>query len=372
MTFDGVLTVFLAAGGVLYAAASLTLWVGVLRRRGRAEDPAREDLPFVSVIVPARNEIANIENCLRSLADQEYPCQRFEVIAIDDRSEDGTGDAIARLVPLLPITLRLLRIDRTPPNWSPKKHAIVTAIRQSTGDVVLTTDADCRPETGWIGEMVRSLGRGDVVAGYSPYDHRATLPGRLLALETLSQAFLAMSGIGLGWPITCAGRSFGYRKHVFDAVGGFGKASRMLSGDDHLFLQRAVGQGFVATYCDAPNARVWTAPPESWSEFVQQRIRMYSGVGKLTLSVAAVGLCVYGLLAALLVGMLLGVPVAWMAFAGKSLLDGASIALAARRLRERSLLRVYPVAAFLYLPYFLAFAALGTFWKYQWKGMTGR
>jgi poly-beta-1,6-N-acetyl-D-glucosamine synthase len=373
MISDTIPLILLVVGGAVYCFASLILWVGVLRKGDDAKDrSASEDFPTVSVIVPARNEVGNIEECLHALAEQDYPSDRWRVVVIDDRSDDGTGDVVDELILTLPITASLLRVERTPPDWSPKKHAITTAIGQSSSDVILTTDADCRPEASWVSCMVRSLGRRDVVAGYSPYGRRTTLAGRLLALETLSQAFLAMSGIGLGWPITCAGRSFGYRREVFDAVGGFGESRKMLSGDDHLFLQRAVGQGYKAAYCDSPNARVWTDPPTSWSGFIQQRIRMYSGVGKLSLSVASVGICVYGLLSALLIGMLCGVPEAQMAFGAKFVLDGVSVALAARRLREYGVLAVYPIAALVYLPYFLIFAALGTLGKYRWKGMTGR
>ena len=359
---------FVLAGAGIYAAASLALWAGALRRT-----PSIEGHPqtLVSVIIPARSEAANVGPCLAALAAQTYPRERWEVIVVDDRSEDGTGDAVRGLAATMPLVVRVIRIDDVPPGWSPKKYALTRAIAESTGEVILTTDADCRPEPGWIAGMVGALGSAHLVAGYSPYDRRGNLAGRLLALETLSQGFLAMSGIGLGLPITCTGRSFGYRRQVFEELGGFGPAHAMLSGDDHLFLQRAVARGFKAVFCDAAGSKVWTDPPATWGAFVQQRIRMFSGARRLSLGVALLGVAVYGWLLALLVGMLALNPVAWAAFLGKVLLDGVSLSIAAGRLGEWWLLRVYPLASVLYLPYFLTFAALGTFGSYRWKGMRG-
>jgi cellulose synthase/poly-beta-1,6-N-acetylglucosamine synthase-like glycosyltransferase len=270
--------------------------------------------------------------------------------------------------------VRVIRIETVPAGWSPKKQAITRAISESAGEVILTTDADCRPEPGWIAGMVGTLTRegADLVAGYSPYGGRGTVTARLLALETLSQGFLAMAGIGIGRPITCQGRSFGYRRNVFEALGGFGPPRAMLSGDDHLFLQRAVARGYRAVYCDATDARVWTDPPATWKEFVHQRIRMFSGARQLKASVAVLGAGVYTWLLAIFLGMLALYPVAWGAFLGKMLLDAVSLVIAAARVHEWRLLRVYPLAACLYLPYFLVFAFLGTFGSYRWKGSKGR
>jgi len=364
-------TIITAVGAAVYAVASFILWLGALRR---VRPDGLHAQPTVSVIIPARNEAHNLPALFAALAPQTYPRDRWEVLFVDDRSDDGTGEIAQRLAGATPVAVRIIRVGDVRARWSPKKYAIARAVAESTGEVILTTDADCRPEPDWVSGMVAALegAHADLVAGYSPYERRGTVVGRLLALETLAQGFLTMSGIGIGWPITCQGRSFGYRRKVFDAAGGFGPGQAMLSGDDHLFLQRAVEQGFRGTYCDAPNTRVWTNPPTTREGFVHQRIRMFSGAGKLRPAVALLGAAVYGWLLALLVGMFALQPVAWVAFLGKSVLDGVSLSIAAWRLGEWRLLRVYPLAALLYLPYFLIFAALGTFGSYRWKGMRGR
>jgi cellulose synthase/poly-beta-1,6-N-acetylglucosamine synthase-like glycosyltransferase len=362
-----IITLLLAFCVVLYAGASVFLWIGGLKRRPLAG----ADMPFVSVIVPARNEVNTIASCLKALAVQDYPHDRWELIVVDDRSEDGTGGIVAALIPMLPFPVTILRMNEVPPGRSPKKHGIATAIAQARGDVIMTTDADCRPEPRWLSSMIRALGDRDLVAGYAPYDQRGSLAGQLIAIEALSQGYQGLAGIRIGWPITCAGRSFGYRREVFEKAGGFGSANTMLSGDDNLFLQRAVSKGFRTAYCEERDSAVWTDPPETWREFSNQRTRMLSGARNLSMSVLALGIVVWSVLFLMLAGMIAGYWWAWAAFGVKFVADFVSMSIAATRFREWRVMWTFPIAELLYLPYYLYFGFRGTFGSYQWKGARG-
>ncbi|HRU24973.1 MAG TPA: glycosyltransferase, partial [Candidatus Latescibacteria bacterium] len=165
--------VLLALGATGYAVASVALWTGALRRSRRI--PRGGDLPTVTVIVPARNEAANIASCLTALSRQSYPPHLCKIVVVDDRSDDGTGEIAARAACAMEAVVQVVRVDTVPPGWSPKKHALHRAILESTSDIILTTDADCEPEECWIEEMVASLSAADIVAGYSPFRQRGTL-----------------------------------------------------------------------------------------------------------------------------------------------------------------------------------------------------
>lgn len=104
-----------------------------------APDGVQNNSPLVSIIVPARNEAAHIEACVRSLLGQDYP--RFEVIVVDDCSEDGSGAILDRLGKEDP-RLRVIRGTALPPGWMGKVHAIDQGYRVSAGDWLLFTDAD--------------------------------------------------------------------------------------------------------------------------------------------------------------------------------------------------------------------------------------
>jgi glycosyltransferase involved in cell wall biosynthesis len=103
----------------------------------------------VSIIVPARNEAADIEESLTSLLRLDY--QDYEVIAIDDRSTDGTGQIMDRLaaIPAAQGRLRVIHVDQLPKQWLGKTHAMWSAARRATGDWLLFTDADVtfRPDS---------------------------------------------------------------------------------------------------------------------------------------------------------------------------------------------------------------------------------
>ncbi|HZT43892.1 MAG TPA: glycosyltransferase family 2 protein [Chthonomonadaceae bacterium] len=96
-------------------------------------------LPTLSILVPACNEEQTIERAMCSLLDLAYPC--FEIIAIDDRSTDGTGAILDRMAALEP-RLRVLHIKELPPGWLGKNHALQVASDEAAGEWLLFTDAD--------------------------------------------------------------------------------------------------------------------------------------------------------------------------------------------------------------------------------------
>ncbi len=97
--------------------------------------------PRISVIVAAKDEQDNIETCLRTLMEQDYP--DFEVLVCNDRSEDGTG-AIVERIAAEDARVRLLNIDRLPDGWYGKSHAMHVGIADTRSEWICMIDADCR------------------------------------------------------------------------------------------------------------------------------------------------------------------------------------------------------------------------------------
>jgi len=108
---------------------------------------AAGEAPRISIVVPARNEAEHIEAALTSLLNLDYP--EYEVIVVDDRSEDATGEILDRLQDEwrergeeLHHRLKVLHLRELPPGWLGKTHAMWQAGRQASGDWILFTDAD--------------------------------------------------------------------------------------------------------------------------------------------------------------------------------------------------------------------------------------
>ena len=130
-------------------------------------EPGRS--PRVSIVVPARDEEQSIDRCLQSLLALEYP--DFEIIAVDDRSGDATGqimDRVAAAAPQ-PSRLKVIHVKELPAGWLGKTHAMWSAARQATGDWLLFTDGDIffRPD---------SLRRAMACVEQNRLDHLVLLP----------------------------------------------------------------------------------------------------------------------------------------------------------------------------------------------------
>ena len=111
--------------------------------------------PFVSVIVPARNEAHNIEACIRSLTASRYPS--FEVIVVDDQSEDGTGDLARAAAPANASRIEVVDGADLPEGWLGKPWACVQGARMAAGDLLLFTDADTVHAPDLLGRAVAGL-----------------------------------------------------------------------------------------------------------------------------------------------------------------------------------------------------------------------
>jgi chlorobactene glucosyltransferase len=116
--------------------------------------PRARHFPRLSVLVPARNEIRNIEACVASLLAQDYP--DFEVIVLDDQSSDGTLLALRRLARANP-RLKVVEGSRLPAGWLGKHWACQQLSQSASGELLLFTDADTRHAPNMLRDSVSAL-----------------------------------------------------------------------------------------------------------------------------------------------------------------------------------------------------------------------
>lgn len=128
------------------------------RRRPLLADVPAVDGPLVSIVVPARNEAANIEAHLESLLASAY--QPFEVVVVDDRSSDDTAAIAARVASRDP-RVRVVAGAELPPGWYGKPWACFQGYREARGALLLFTDADTRHAPPLLGHAAGALARGD-------------------------------------------------------------------------------------------------------------------------------------------------------------------------------------------------------------------
>lgn len=331
------------------------------------------DQPFVSVVVPVRNEASTIEYLLHDLAKQTYP--HFEIIIVDDSSEDPTLNVILSVREKFP-QLKKQLVILNGNLQAGKKAALTLGIQHAKGEVILTTDGDCRVDRNWIQSTVAQFSKTTnmVIGGV-----RLSTTTFFTQLQQLEFASLIGSGVAtLGWnlPSMANGANLAFRKAAFLKVGGYAGNEQIASGDDE-FLLRKIHQAYPATvqFNNQQESVVETVPQPTLSDFFQQRLRwagkwsLHSGLFSKVLAVSVF----------LFQSCFLLVP--WLLLAGNfSFVTGFSliaIKVVAEFLFFRSVTRylgitflwpVFIVLQFIYPLYVVVVALFTNLFGYSWKG----
>ncbi|MBE0645615.1 MAG: glycosyltransferase [Bacteroidetes bacterium] len=244
-------------------------WMRALRT-----PPARREPRPVSVIIAAHNEAAVLPRLLAALNEQDYPRDLFEIILVDDRSDDGTSDIAQGMGSDLPI--RILRIDETPDGVSPKKWALHQGIAVARNDLLLLTDADCLPRPAWIRSMTAAFSDDvETVIGLAPLTAGDDGASRFAAFESRRTMALSISAAAFGIPYMASGRSWGFTRTMYERCGGLPTLYAHLGGDDDLLLQRMLKHGASVGVCTRQDAMVLSAAPTGWKDLLRQKLRHY-------------------------------------------------------------------------------------------------
>ncbi len=232
------------------------------------------DTPPVSVVVCAHDEEANLRELVPQLLGQDYP--EFEVIVVEDRSNDGTYDYLLEATQSQP-RLKMVRVRFLPEHITGKKYAVTLGVKAAAHDWVLLTDADCRP-TGdqWIRQMAAHMTLDkQIVLGYSPYRKERGYLNAFIRFESLITGIQFMGSALLKSPYMGTGRNLAYRKALFLDTKGFHDHLSVTGGDDDLFVNRHADRLNTSVAIDAASL-MRSVPKRSWRSFFIQKLRHLS------------------------------------------------------------------------------------------------
>ena len=371
------LSLFLLVMTIIYVVLVLYMRNGWMRLPYFQPNPSYP-LAKVTVIIAARNEEANIGRTLDCIVGQEFPRELLEVIVVDDHSTDGTGNVVKGYADR---GVHLITLNEGNKLNSYKKFAINKAIHASTGEIIVTTDADCRMGPRWLMNVVQYMQSQQKVMVSSPvcYDEEKSYFERLQTLEFLYLIGLGAAGIGNGNPTTCNGANLAYRKDLFFEMGGFNGIDQLASGDDELLLHK-VAEKYADKigFCKSKDAVVYTDAKENLKAFLSQRKRWASKSTKYKdKKVVVLGVCIWLFNLSLLVSvvlLLLGFTEARTlvieSLLMKMLVELAFLYPIVSFVDRKSLLWNLPLLTVIHSLYLVYIGIVGNIGKYDWKGRT--
>jgi biofilm PGA synthesis N-glycosyltransferase PgaC len=351
-------------------------------------------LPTVSIVIPARNEAANLETCLRSVLHQNYPDDRWEVILVNDHSTDETAQ-IARSFQQTHPRLQVFDLPVDSVN-AYKKAALSYGIQQAQNEIILQTDADVEMGANWLVSMVQQFNVDTgLVSGPVQLTYQNHWLQRFQALESMGLIGIGAGSIAAGSPNMCNGANLAYRKSVFESVHGYEGVDHIASGDDEFLLHKVHRSPWKLSFAKCPDAIVRTPALTTWPALKAQRLRwvskarsyqnrwvnlvqMLSYIGFLTFPLLLLSTA-YCLLLPIVIGTQCSISFTLysslflLSFLLKLLVDYLFLRQMTRFFNKPKLLRYLLPLQFLYIPYVLWVGVAGNLVRtYQWKDRTVR
>jgi 1,2-diacylglycerol 3-beta-glucosyltransferase len=253
--------------------------------------PEPTELPTVSIIIAARNEEHRILPCLQSLLKLDYPTEKLEVFIVDDCSTDRTPAIVREFID----QFGGMNLLNTPPesgNLRGKTNAIAHGIRNSSGDIIMFTDADCSVSPGWVRSTVKYFS-GDVgiVGGFTILKSDRTYHG-VQALDWLYLFGIASATSGLGTPITAIGNNLSIRRTAYVETGGYEVIPFSVTEDYSLVQTILQKTRYSIRFPLEADAVVTSEPCDSVAHLFRQKQRW--GVGALDMVAVGMGVATLG------------------------------------------------------------------------------
>ena len=306
-----------------YLVQTVLFLIGTKRRFPQL---AEDQLPSASIIVAARNEEKNIGRCLESLAKLDYPEDKLEIILVDDKSTDSTSTIIEQFISGKP-QFKLIVSGKEFGALKGKTNALANGLEIATGEVILTTDADCAVPAAWV-KTIASYYTKDVavVNGFTWQKHTGPFSG-MQNLDFLYLLTVACGTINLKVPLSCIGNNMSYLKKAYDEVGGYQNLPFSVTEDFNLLMAiKALGKySIIFPFNNA--ALVESLPCPDVKSLFNQKKRWAVGGLKVPL-IGFTGFATSWLthLCIILAIFCFSAPIGWMIFM-KVLLDFSLLAL---------------------------------------------
>jgi cellulose synthase/poly-beta-1,6-N-acetylglucosamine synthase-like glycosyltransferase len=321
----------------------------------------------ITIVISARNEEKRITPTLKSLEKLNYPEDLYEIIIVDDASEDHTARTIRSFTDKHK-NWQLLQRSKKSDKFHAKKSALDAAIQRAKGELIFTTDADCEVQPDWLAVMsCYFTDNVSMVLGNSNLKTKS----RFLHFDNFFSSITAAAPTQLGFPISSVGRNIAFKKSVYQQVGGYLALTNFKSGDDvHLTERFRMKTDTKIEYCANHKTFTYSLPPSGFKEILNQQIRKNSKILNKSISTAS-----FSVLLFFLYNLILFYPLIqperfniWaMITVVRLLLEFIALTIAAYKFRLKFLIPFFPLFQIFYPPYIMVMGIIGSLHLYKWK-----
>lgn len=301
----------------------------------------------VSVIICAKNESENLNNFLPSILEQEH--SNFEVVLINDTSSDDTLKVIEEFAQK-DSRLKIVNVENNEAFWGNKKYALTLGIKAASNEILLFTDADCKPVSKhWITEMSSQITTTKtIILGYGAYNKvKNSFLNKLIRFETVYTAIQYFSFAKIGMPYMGVGRNLAYTKTDFFNANGFVNHMNVRSGDDDLFINQIANKENTSINFSEDSFTTSIAKTSFGDWYRQKRrhvstSRHYKALHKILLSLFFSSQFLFWILAVVLLITTYNLQIVAFLVAIRFIIQGLIFGLSASKLREKDLIYLLP------------------------------
>ncbi|NNL15205.1 MAG: glycosyltransferase [Flavobacteriaceae bacterium] len=365
---------------LLYLALIGSFVIGFDKVKLCSLDETKAETSF-SIVIPFKNEADNLNDLLESIAKLNYPESLFEVILVNDGSDDDSIKIIDDFLVKRPFNCAqadIVLIQNKRRTNSPKKDAINTAISKAKYSWIVTTDADCVVPEYWLDSYDSFIqkDKSQFIVGPVSYHRTDNFLKRFQTIDFLSLIGATIGGFGIRKPFLANGANLAYRKDLFNTLNGFKGNTNIASGDDIFLFEKAIKRypGNVH-YLKSKFAVIKTKPQPDFTNLISQRVRWAAKTSSYNnLFGKTIGILVLIMNASLICYFILAVfgefdfETLGYLFVIKFSIDFLLIYKTARFFDQTDVLATYWISSFLYPLYSVYVAILSLFKGYNWKG----
>ena len=377
MTIESPLLLILLSLFLIFLFHYLIFLQQIFRGLSNLKHTDNQSIPheFVSIIIPFRNEKENILANLKSIESQLYPVEKFEVIYVDDFSEDNSVELLKKNVRRNNVSV--LSVPNDFSINAHKKRAVRYGIENAKGNIIVTTDADCVHDEEWLKSLMQSFDSvTGFVSGPVEFETDNSLFSEFQKLEFAGLVLCGAGLIGAGHPTICNAANIAYRKKVFDEIGGFNDQMNLSSGDDELLMQKIFRDSdFKVKFCIDKKTIVKTSANKTLSDFYQQRKRwaskgLFYNDKSLVLKLILIYSFYVGLISQLILGLFYHpffLVTFFISMLFKFIFEFRILYIGKQILFDDLRLKYFYIAEVFQIPYIIFTGLVGALGNYFWK-----